>query len=454
MAASIRQFYIELYEEYLEEASFLYEQRLSLFDDPEITWLDIGEFEERFEAHIDGLVVGEDLALDVCKRRAMEGDFGELHAAMRVFCRQNQPKTALEMLADLDLDDEERVRAVADAFKHELPDEWIEGCTGIINDGYLQFATLFSTVFGYRRLQKLDLYKFLKKIPNESLPTVIWALGRLGDQNARDFLLDYLEHEDENVRGATALALLRLGEPQALFQSLQNIQNHSWALIPLGLGGDSLVVTQLLELVKQKEFHKDALIALGMLGDISAVPDLLTCLDHPERTESATLGLQLITGANLYEDVFIPEEIDEQELFEEELKKYKETGEVPKNADGKPFGETIKRLSQNSEDWQPWWSANSNGFKNGIRYRNGKPYSIATLIDNLVDEQTPHLIRTLANEELVIRYGMPIPFETDMTARQQQQRLNEIAQWANTNNNRFKDGEWYFAQRPCIDTNN
>ena len=38
----------------IEEASFLYEQRLSLFDDPEITWLDIEDFEERFEAHIDG----------------------------------------------------------------------------------------------------------------------------------------------------------------------------------------------------------------------------------------------------------------------------------------------------------------------------------------------------------------------------------------------------------------
>jgi hypothetical protein len=63
-----------IYQEHLEEASFLYEQRLSLFDDPEIIWLDIEDFEERFEAHIDGLVVGEDLALLVCKTQEASGD--------------------------------------------------------------------------------------------------------------------------------------------------------------------------------------------------------------------------------------------------------------------------------------------------------------------------------------------------------------------------------------------
>ena len=41
MTQTILDFETELYQEHLEEASFLYEQRLTLFDDPEITWLDI-----------------------------------------------------------------------------------------------------------------------------------------------------------------------------------------------------------------------------------------------------------------------------------------------------------------------------------------------------------------------------------------------------------------------------
>ena len=81
---------MELYEEHLEEASFLYAQRLTLFDDPEIMWVTIGEWDERLEAHIDALVIGEDLALEVCDKQAAEGDFGVLFAAICVFCRQKR----------------------------------------------------------------------------------------------------------------------------------------------------------------------------------------------------------------------------------------------------------------------------------------------------------------------------------------------------------------------------
>src|SRR6185436_9196199 len=124
MATSTRSFLIELYREHLEEASFLYEQRLGLLNDPELTWKGIGEFEERFEAHVDGLVVGSDLALDVCKKQAVEGDFGELHAAVRVFCRQNRKDLLLQLLKEVDLEDPQKVRGVADALKHELPEGW------------------------------------------------------------------------------------------------------------------------------------------------------------------------------------------------------------------------------------------------------------------------------------------------------------------------------------------
>jgi len=77
---AIAAFAAGIYQDHLSEASFLYEQRLSLLDDPELTWKALGDFEDRFEAHIDGLVVGENLALEVCKQQASAGDFSELHA--------------------------------------------------------------------------------------------------------------------------------------------------------------------------------------------------------------------------------------------------------------------------------------------------------------------------------------------------------------------------------------
>src|ERR1017187_1968202 len=108
MATSPRAFLIELYEEYLEEGSFLYEQRRALLNNPELTWRKIGEFEDRLEAYIDGLVVGDKLALDVCKRRAAEGDFGELFAAVCVFSRQDQRDLVLAIFDHLDPGDAEK----------------------------------------------------------------------------------------------------------------------------------------------------------------------------------------------------------------------------------------------------------------------------------------------------------------------------------------------------------
>src|SRR5437867_8681097 len=90
MAISLRAFKIELYQEHLEEAAFLYQQRLALFRDPEISWRKIGEFEDRLEAHVDALVVGEELALEVCRARVKAGEPAELFPIVSVFCRQRR----------------------------------------------------------------------------------------------------------------------------------------------------------------------------------------------------------------------------------------------------------------------------------------------------------------------------------------------------------------------------
>ena len=156
------------------------------------------------------------------------------------------------------------------------------------------------------------------------------------------------------------------------------------------------------------------------------------------------MALQLITGAQLYEDVFIPDEIDEDELFEEEREKLQQ-GQIPTRPDGQPFGTNITRLSLKPEDWQKWWTENKRHFDPKIRYRHGKPYSPACLLEILESEQSRHKVRQLAYEELVIRYGVDFPFETDMFVTQQKQALAQYTDWIKANSSRFHEGEWYFA---------
>src|SRR5580765_5861021 len=111
MVISIREFNVGLYREHLEEASFLYDQRLSYLDDPDIDCPHARGWEERFEAHIDALVLGGESALNVCRQQASTGDAGQMHAALRVMCRQNRREDLVATLARIDASEDAAVRA-------------------------------------------------------------------------------------------------------------------------------------------------------------------------------------------------------------------------------------------------------------------------------------------------------------------------------------------------------
>jgi hypothetical protein len=142
MATSLRSFQVGIYEEHLEEASFLYEQRRALIKQSDVDWRYIGDFEERLEAHIDALVVGADLAVEVCRRRSDEGDAGELFAAVCVFCRRRGAAILANLLRGLDFSNVERVRSVGDALKYELPDDWRDSSLQAVRQGQGSIAAL------------------------------------------------------------------------------------------------------------------------------------------------------------------------------------------------------------------------------------------------------------------------------------------------------------------------
>jgi uncharacterized protein (TIGR02270 family) len=447
MATSTRAFLIELYEEYLEEASFLFAQRRTLFSNPEITWKKIGEFEERLEAHIDGLVVGDKLALEVCAHHAEEGDYGELYACTCVFCRQGQRDRVLTILDQLDPGDAEKVCAAADALKHELPEPWYADFLTLMGSGDPKLAPILAPAFGYRRVQcGPQLLNAMKRCAAPALSEVVWALGRIHHEPARGPLFDCLRSEEEQVRFAVAVVLARMGEPRAVDYCVDQARSKAWPVIPLGLAGGRSTLPLLSELA-EKPGSADCLIALGLLGDPASVPVLISRLEQPDTAATAATALQCIAGSGLYETVFIPDELDEDELFESEREQLKQ-GKKPTRGDGRPWGSTVTRLSQTPEDWQKWWAENGSNFDPDIRYRNGKPCSPASMLGVLESLHTSHRMRQLAYEEFAIRYGMDVPFEADMFVAEQVRRLEDIGQWVQCNGSRFQEGAWYFAGYP------
>ena len=445
MLSESKAFSTQLYQEHLGEASFLYEQRLTLLEDPTATWLDIEDFEDRFEPHIDGLVIGEDLALEVCKQQAGAGDFGEFHAATRVFCRQNKKNMVSSLMDQINPNDEEKLQAVTDALIDEMPPGWFEDFVNILNSDNIHWHPFIARMIGFRRMpygQKL--IDFLNRTDERQLGKTIWALGRLREKKAHIPIYNSgLKHTDESVCAEAALALLRLGDPQTVSHCMNRAASERWPFLALGLGGSPQVLTVLRQLATSESAIPNSLLALGLLGDKSTIDILLDRLPIDELAECSALALYFITGAELFEEVFIPEEIDKDELFDDELEKL-EKGESLYPPGEEP-GITINRISQKVEDWQKWWAENSSRFDPKIRYRNGKPYAPDCLLENLQSEKSPNIMRKLAYEELVIRYGIDFPFETDMQVVQQRQAIARYKEWIDANQNRFKPGKWYFA---------
>ena len=447
MATAIRRFNLGLYREHLEEASFLYEQRLAYLHDPEVNWPDLGDWEKRFEAHIDALVLGGELALEVCRQQAAEGDSGEMHAALRVFCRCDRQDDAFAVLRAFDPTNEEVVRAAAQALRCEAPRGWRGDLMQLLEGDHAHLTHVLANVIGYRRLSSEGLlHRTLMAKPSFGCADLAWALGRVGSVASVPLLLSLLDGEDERVCEAAAIALMRLGDDRPLRQAMLAAQSHSWGRRVLAIGGNFTSVRVLLDALNSQGADAIAVFGLGLLGDLAAVAPLVDLLDDEDLAKPAAVALNTITGAQLYARVFVPDQFDVDELNNEEREAFEKDGTVPTRL-GEPYGNWERHALLDKAGWSSWLDENKHRFNRALRWRMGRPYGPLALLECLRSETSPFAVRTATYEELVVRYGLDVPFETELLVSQQSRFLTKIEKWLEAQSGAFAEGLWYFAGR-------
>jgi uncharacterized protein (TIGR02270 family) len=443
----IRQFNVRLYREHLEEASLLYDQRLAYLHDPEVNWPDLRGWEDRFEAHVDALVLGGDLALETALQQITAGSAGEIHAAMCVLCRHDRRTAVFEALRTLDLTDQEVVRAASQALCRETPTTWrVDLSRALQADSLL--TPILAGVFGYRRIPGEDiLCSRLKERSAPGQPEAAWALGRVGTTASVPVLSTLLRQEDDRLAECAAIALMRVGDDTPVALALDASHSRRWTRRVLAIGGTSHAAPALLDIVRAGRGDADVVVALGLLGDLAAVAPLLELLEDDELADAAAVALNTITGARLYAKVFVPDTFDPDELFEDEREAYEKDGTLPTRY-GQPFGSWQRRASRDTEAWRSWLTQNKHRFSRGVRWRMGKPYGPAALLECLSEETSPYAVRSASYEELAVRYRLDVPFEIELPVSCQLRFLENIRAWVGRRYGACGDGRFYFAGAP------
>ena len=450
MAINKKAFREELYLEHLEEAAFLYETRLAWLEDEELGWQDLGDLDQRIEAHLDGLMVGGDLALALCVDAALEADASSLHVIVRVFCRHKLAKHLSNLWKEFDFDDEEKVKAVSDALRWECPKEWHTPLLKVFHGNKTEmFPVLVASVAYSSPESGEQLIGALSYAKEESIPWMLESLSRCQikvDPRTLSTISHYLTNDSIGIVEHAANLLLMSGQ----YATLKFCESKIAKLPAMfAIAGSYQESIRLIEYARNGTANPEILIAIGLTGNLEAIPYVLPYLKHPDYADSAAQALHIITGAKLFEDVHVEEQVEEVDLFDHELEAFKK-GVLPKNIDGLPFGEEVNKLSSDLTVWSKWISDNKAMFEHGFRYRGGQKFSVSQLFAALLNNQTSRDLRRLAYQELVIRYRLEIRFFEDDLIINQQKQLNDIYYWVQEKQQLFPEGRWIYACKEMV----
>jgi uncharacterized protein (TIGR02270 family) len=446
--ASLR-FHREVWVEHVEETAFLYEQRLTRADSSEGDWYSLAALEERIDNHLDALASGGEASRTLCAERAADGGAGELFAATAVFCRQIHASSLWDVLRRLDGDDLAKTRAVVDALKYELPVEWRDSSVRALAGGDRKLTPILAQVLAYRRVAVGDsLLNLVADAPPTVQPELLWSIGRTSSPGADGGVRPWLGAIDGAVAGAAVHAGLRLHDEDARRELVGSHEPDAATITGLGLAGGRGARDTLLEMLQVEERSRDTVVALGLLGDLGAVRALIDRLAVDTLAGAVADALHVITGADLFEDIAVPDSLSADEMFPDEAIAFRERGELPRRPDGEPYVTRVHRLSRDPAVWEDWLRSNAGGFLAGRRYRCGLQYSPAVLLDCLRSRSYPKFYRQWIGDELQIRYGIDLAFEADMFVAQQLRVIAKSSAGIAEATARFEAGLWYFAGRP------
>ena len=186
------------------------------------------------------------------------------------------------------------------------------------------------------------------------------------------------------------------------------------------------------------------MIALGLLGDLGrrGIPSLIAS-STTTLSEPAAVALNTITGRSCMRSVRARTSSTRMNFLTRNAKRSRRRDVTD------PQRRTFTATGSAGPFWTgtlaSWLEANKHRFSRQHRWRMGRPHGPAALVECLKSETNPFAVRAATYEELVVRFGLDVPFEVDLPVFQQRRFLARIEDWASRQSDKFEEGRWYFA---------
>jgi uncharacterized protein (TIGR02270 family) len=364
---------IDILEEHLEEADFLFQQRENALSDRVYDLDGLAELEERLLAHLDGLLLGEKEAWKLLEPKLAGGELGACFAAAFV-ALESGDATRIALVQKTFFEAEETVlEGIRHALRHTSVD--VEKMIRpLFNSGQGAVRAAAIEVAGFRRmpLETKLLHAGLTGKEPLVIAASLTAVGRLRIFDLKNEVETLLESDAPPIRLAALRAGRLLNSEKALIRCRKSVLEQSEeageALFLLGLAGRAEDGSLLVNAVNGGGLARNAVTSLGLLGRVAAVDILIQCLADSKLARLAGQAICTLTGVDLEKEKLVAPKAEAQtEADEDDFEVDPDEG----------------LLIPDPAKMESWWRKNASRLDKKIRYRKGLPYSPPLLIDLL-----------------------------------------------------------------------
>jgi uncharacterized protein (TIGR02270 family) len=405
---------MDVLEEHFAEAAFLWSQWEHALQSPAYDLSETAELEERLLAHLDGLVLGGEIAAAELLLPALERDeAGRISAAAFALLAGNGKRELEETLAVFDGGDALQRSCVG----RVLGLSEREGLEAVLRkrltaeDVALRVAAF--QVLAFRGAVPAETRaEWLYRHDAEQVAAALQDPRPLSQEIVQAILPQLLVDPRPGVREAAIMAGLVSGV-RAAWKACRKVaedggEGRRQCLTALALGGDVKDAEWMAGLMSQEEQRADVLWALGFTGQAIAAEVCLPCMSDDRVASLAGEAFSAITGLKLEGKYQRPRQEEEESLLPLE--------EENLDADLVPKPEASLPLPQ-PDAVEDWWQKNRKNFERGARYLRGKKADAGELLEALGRE--PLRRQPVHALELGIRSRGALSFQPHAFTRRQ-----------------------------------